>query len=165
MNAEETLLNFMRRPGYKPMRLEAIVKTLGGDRHDLDELRKAIPRLLKAGAIVTHKGLLLGLPKGTAGSRDDSLLEGTILFRASGSARVVFDVTPGDKPREALHIDANDTHVALHGDRVLVKLNQVRRDRNGDDWGLRHGGTRDQTRPHPTHRHPAPQPSAMVRRA
>ncbi|NBY37906.1 MAG: RNB domain-containing ribonuclease [Verrucomicrobia bacterium] len=135
MNAEETLLNFMRRPGYKPMRLEAIVKTLGGDRHDLDELRKAIPRLLKAGAIVTHKGLLLGLPKGPAGSRDDSLLEGTILFRASGSARVVFDVTPGDKPREALHIDANDTHVALHGDRVLVKLNQVRRDRNGDDWG------------------------------
>jgi hypothetical protein len=34
---------------------------------------------------------------------------------------VVFDAVPGSPPREQLHIDADDTHVALHGDRVLIK--------------------------------------------
>ena len=145
MNAEEVLLSFMARPGYRPMRLEAIVRTLGGGKEDLNRLRKAMPRLLKAGAIVTHKGMLLALPSAARtaapesaprASAEKSLLEGTILFRTSGSARVVFDPPdPGQKPREPLHIDANDTHVALHGDRVLVKVNPVRRGRDGEDWG------------------------------
>lgn len=139
MSAEEILLNFMGRPGYKPMRLEQIITALGGSRDDLKRLQKSIPRLLKAGAVATVKGHLLTLPKAATGSkvptRDDSLLEGTILFRPSGSARVVFDAVPGEAPREQLHIDADDTHVALHGDRVLIKINTGRRDRNGDDWG------------------------------
>ena len=145
MSAEEVLLNFMGRPGYKPMRLEAIVTALGGGREDLMRLRKTMPRMLKTGAVITVKGHLLALPAarasapGTAPSParkpEADLLEGTILFRPSGSARVVFDAIPGSPPREQLHIDSDDTHVALHGDRVLVKLNANRRDRNGDDWG------------------------------
>jgi exoribonuclease R len=114
------------------MRLEAIVQALGGTREDLRRLSKTIPRLIKAGAVVTVKGHLLALPfGGGAGAREPEaeLLEGTILFRPSGSARVVFDAVPGSPPREQLHIDADDTHVALHGDRVLVKLNANRRDR------------------------------------
>ena len=139
MSAEEVLLKFLARPGYKPMRLEAIVQALGGTREDLRRLSKTIPRLIKAGAVVTVKGHLLALPFAGQGSGarkpDAQLLEGTILFRPSGSARVVFDAVPGSPPREQLHVDADDTHVALHGDRVLVKLNANRRDRNGDDWG------------------------------
>jgi len=145
MSAEEVLLNFMGRPGYKPMRLEAIVTALGGGREDLMRLRKTMPRMLKTGAVITVKGHLLALPAaraaapGTAPSParkpEADLLEGTILFRPSGSARVVFDAIPGSPPRDQLHIDSDDTHVALHGDRVLVKLNANRRDRNGDDWG------------------------------
>jgi len=137
MSAEEVLLKFLARPGYKPMRLEAIVQALGGTREDLRRLSKTVPRLIKAGAVVTVKGHLLALPFGggpSARKPEADLLEGTILFRPSGSARVVFDAVPGAPPREQLHIDADDTHVALHGDRVLVKLNSGRRDRN-DDWG------------------------------
>jgi len=136
MNAEEVLLKFLARPGYKPMRLEAIVQALGGTREELRRLSKTIPRLIKAGAVVTVKGHLLALPLGGGARKAEAeLLEGTILFRPSGSARVVFDVAPGSPPREQLHIDADDTHVALHGDRVLVKLNARRRDRDDDDWG------------------------------
>lgn len=142
MSAEEVLLKFLARPDYAPMRLEAIIQALGGDREDLRRLSKTIPRLIKAGAIVTVKGHLLALAAGPAGAGPGGarkaatdLLEGTILFRPSGSARVVFDAVPGSPPREQLHIDAADTHVALHGDRVLIKLNAQRRDRNGDDWG------------------------------
>ena len=123
------MLAFMARPGYQPMRLEAIADAIGADKADLRQLRKVIPGLIKAGAVTVRKRDLLMLPEG------QTLPEGTILFRASGSARVVFDAAPGQKPREQVHIEARDTGVALHGDRVLVKLNPVRRDRQGDDWG------------------------------
>jgi ribonuclease R len=129
MTAEEAMLAFMARPGYQPMRLEAIAAAIGATKADLRQLRKVIPGLIKAGAVVVRKRDLLMLPEGQA------LPEGTILFRASGSARVVFDAEPGQKPRDQLHIEARDTGVALHGDRVLVKPNPVRRDRQGDDWG------------------------------
>jgi len=129
MTAEEAMLAFMARPGYQPMRLEAIADAIGADKADLRQLRKIIPGLIKAGAVTVRKRDLLMLPEG------QTLPEGTILFRASGSARVVFDAEPGQKPREQVHIEARDTGVALHGDRVVVKLNPVRRDRQGDDWG------------------------------
>ena len=129
MTAEEAMLAFMARPGYQPMRLEALAAAIGADKHDLRQLRKVIPGLIKAGAVTVRKRDLLMLPEG------QSLPEGTILFRASGSARVVFDAEPGQKPREQVHVEARDTGVALHGDRVLVKFNPVRRDRQGDDWG------------------------------
>ena len=48
---------------------------------------------------------------------------------------MVFDAVPGSPPREQLHVDADDTHVALHGDRVLVKVKAGSRDRGDDDWG------------------------------
>jgi len=129
MTAEEAMLAFMARPGYQPMRLEALAAAIGATKADLRHLRKVIPGLLKAGAIAVRKRDLLMLPEG------QTLPEGTILFRASGSARVVFDAEPGQKPREQVHIEARDTGVALHGDRVLVKFNPVRRDRQGEDWG------------------------------
>jgi hypothetical protein len=50
MSAERTLLDFLARPDYRPMRLEAIVRALGGGKRELAQLRKVMPRLLKAGA-------------------------------------------------------------------------------------------------------------------
>jgi len=127
MNVEEAMLSFLARPDYVPMSLEAIMQAIGGDKSDLRHLRKIVPRLIKSGAIVVKKRNLLALPEG------ESLPEGTILFRSSGSARVVFTAEPGQKPRDPIHIDAKDTGVALHGDRVVIKLQRGRRDR--DDWG------------------------------
>ena len=66
MSAEEVLLKFLAQPGYKPMRLEAIVQALGGGKEDLRRLSKTIPRLIKAGAVVTVNGHLLALPFGGA---------------------------------------------------------------------------------------------------
>ncbi|MEY4271353.1 MAG: hypothetical protein RL250_219 [Verrucomicrobiota bacterium] len=129
MTVEEAMLAFMARPGYQPMRVEAIADAIGANKADLRHLRKVIPALIRSGAVAVRKRDLLMLPEGP------TLPEGTILFRASGSARVVFDAEPGQKPREQLHIEARDTGVALHGDRVVVKVNPLRRDRQGEDWG------------------------------
>lgn len=129
MNAEEAMLAFLARPDYVPMRLEEIIEQIGGDKSDLRKMRKIVPNLIKSGAIIVKNRELLALPEG------DPLPEGTILFRSSGSARVVFAAEPGQKPREPIHIDAKDTGVALHGDRVVIKLSRGRRDRQGEDWG------------------------------
>ena len=84
MNAEEAMLAFLARPDYVPMRLEDIIHQIGGDKSDLRKMRKIVPNLIKSGAIIVKKLELLALPEG------DPLPEGTILFRSSGSARVVF---------------------------------------------------------------------------
>jgi ribonuclease R len=133
MNAEQALLAFMARPDYSPMRLEVLVAHMGGNKSDLVRLRKIVPRLIKTGSLVLVKGHLLALPKGP--KANSNLGEGTILFRASGSARVIFDTTPGQKPRDPLHIEAKDTGVAIHGDRVVIKINPTRTGRDGEDWG------------------------------
>jgi len=129
MNVEAAVLAFLARPEYAPMRLEEIIQHIGGDKSDLRQMRKIVPALIKSGAVIVKSRDLLALPEG------DALPEGIILFRASGSARVVFTAVPGDKPREAIHIDAKDTGVALHGDRVVIKLNRTRRERGQEDWG------------------------------
>ena len=129
MNVEAAVLAFLARPEYAPMRLEDIIQHIGGDKSDLRQMRKIVPALIKSGAIIVKSRDLLALPEGEA------LPEGIILFRSSGSARVVFTAEPGQKPREPIHIDAKDTGVALHGDRVVIKLNRTRRERGQEDWG------------------------------
>ena len=129
MNVEAAVLAFLARPEYAPMRLEEIIQHIGGDKSDLRQMRKIVPALIKSGAIIVKNRDLLALPEG------DALPEGIILFRSSGSARVVFTAEPGQKPREPIHIDAKDTGVALHGDRVVIKLNRTRRERGQEDWG------------------------------
>ncbi|MEI6598620.1 MAG: RNB domain-containing ribonuclease, partial [bacterium] len=129
MNVEAAVLAFLARTEYAPMRLEEIIQHIGGDKSDLRQMRKIVPALIKSGAIIVKSRDLLALPEG------DALPEGIILFRASGSARVVFTAVPGEKPREPIHIDAKDTGVALHGDRVVIKLNRTRRERGQEDWG------------------------------
>ena len=129
MNVEAAVLAFLARPEYAPMRLEEIIQHIGGDKSDLRQMRKIVPALIKSGAIIVKSRDLLALPEG------DALPEGIILFRSSGSARVVFTAEPGQKPREPIHIDAKDTGVALHGDRVVIKLNRTRRERGQEDWG------------------------------
>ncbi len=129
MNVEAAVLAFLARPEYAPMRLEDIIQQIGGDKSDLRQMRKIVPALIKSGAIIVKSRDLLALPEGEA------LPEGIILFRSSGSARVVFTAEPGQKPREPIHIDAKDTGVALHGDRVVIKLNRTRRERGQEDWG------------------------------
>ena len=161
MNAEQALLAFMARPGYSPLRLEVIVAHMGGNKADLARLRKSLPRLIKTGTVVLVKGHLLALPKGP--KSNSNLVEGTILFRASGSARVVFEAVPGQKPREPLHIDSQDTGVALHGDRVMVKINPTP---YGPRWrrlGHRQRRPRHQPRPHATHGDAKKYPPHLVR--
>ncbi len=129
MTPEEAMLRHMARPGYEPQRLEELARAIGADRAAYQRLRKVVPRLVRAGALVVVARDRLALPP------QEDQLEGTILFRSSGSARVVFDSDGKGRPRDPVHVHATDTGVALHGDRVAIRLEPARGRRESGDWG------------------------------
>jgi len=110
------------------MRLEDLAREIGADQVAYKRLRKIVPKLISSGALVVVKRDLLALPP------QGDQLEGTILFRSSGSARVVFDRDDKGNARDPVHIQSEDTGVALHGDRVAIKMDPPRR-REAGDWG------------------------------
>ena len=122
------MLQRMAKPGYTPMRLEDLVREIGADQVAYKRLRKIVPKLINSGALIVVKRDLLALPP------QGDQLEGTILFRSSGSARVVFDRDDKGNARDPVHIQSEDTGVALHGDRVAIKMDPPRR-REAGDWG------------------------------
>jgi ribonuclease R len=128
MTPEEVMLQRMAKPGYTPMRLEDLAREIGADQVAYKRLRKIVPKLISSGALVVVKRDLLALPP------QGDQLEGTILFRSSGSARVVFDRDDKGNARDPVHIQSEDTGVALHGDRVAIKMDPPRR-REAGDWG------------------------------
>ena len=73
MTAEEAMLAFMARPGYQPMRLEALADAIGANKEDLRHLRKVIPGLLKAGAIAVRNGHDQGGDAAVTASSDTDL--------------------------------------------------------------------------------------------
>ena len=128
MTPEEIMLQRMAKPGYTPMRLEDLAREIGADQVAYKRLRKIVPKLINTGALIVVKRDLLALPP------QGDQLEGTILFRSSGSARVVFDRDDKGNARDPVHIQSEDTGVALHGDRVAIKMDPPRR-REAGDWG------------------------------
>jgi ribonuclease R len=129
MTPEEALLRHMARPGYEPTRLEDLARAIGADREAYQRLRKAVPQLVRSGALVVVARDKLALPP------QGSHPEGTILFRSCGSARVVFDADAKGKTRDPVHVHATDTGVALHGDRVALELEPSRGRRQSGAWG------------------------------
>lgn len=122
MELEEKLLEFMRRKDYSPLRLDELHKALGGDGKLFRKLKKILPRMVRAGSVAQVKRDRFCLPS------DADLISGRILFRNSGSAKLLPD-TPADgsPPPPAVHLRAEDTGTAFHGDRVVVRLERKRR--------------------------------------
>lgn len=147
MELEEKILEFMRRKDYSPLRLDELHKALGGDGKLFRKLKKTLPRLVRAGVVAQVKRDRYCLPA------DADLVSGRLIFRASGSAKLLPDVpvmlppidsddadsdgtaAPGNAPKTAprnasanakipaaVHVRAEDTGTAFHGDRVVVRL-------------------------------------------
>ena len=122
METEEKILEFMRRKDYSPLRLDELHKALGGDGKLFRKLKKILPRMVRAGTIAQVKRDRFCLPS------DADLVSGRILFRNGGSAKLLPDTpTDGSPPPLSVHIRAEDTGTAFHGDRVVVRLERKRR--------------------------------------
>ncbi len=122
----QELMRLLSAPEYVPLRLEEIAERLQLKGAEARKLRHLVSEWVRRGKIAQVKAERYCLP------RDADLVTGTIRFRQSGSAVVIPETAPGEAPGETLVVRAEDTGVALHGDRVLVRLvhkNRPRRHR------------------------------------
>ncbi|MFW5883315.1 MAG: ribonuclease R family protein [Verrucomicrobiota bacterium] len=113
---QEQLLSLMREPGYVPMREDALAEALEQEgARDRKSLGRALKRMVQDGALAKIKNGRYILP------RDADLVTGEIRFRQSGSAVLLPEATEGNPSPEPFQIHAEDTAVALHGDRVVAR--------------------------------------------
>ncbi len=116
MLLRDKILQHMRRADYVPTRRNELAEALKLNKKEENDLDKEIDTLLRKGYIARIKKNRLCIPQ------DANLVSGTIIFRQSGSAIVVRDPHLGRKDESPVTISAEDTWVAMHRDRVLVRL-------------------------------------------
>jgi len=116
MKLRQPLLALLSAPGYVPLAEPEIARALNLPRPERAALASAVRQLLVAGEIVGIKQGRLCLP------RDADLVTGRIQFRQGGSAYVIREKSTGGPAPEDVQIAAEDTGVAIHGDKVVVRL-------------------------------------------
>ncbi len=131
MSYAEPLIGLMKRRDYVPLPINRVAERLKIPEAEREAFYKEVKELQRSGTIVKLKKDRLCLP------RDADLCTGRIRFRQSGSAVLVSENLENGSPAEPVQIKAEDTWVALHNDRVLVRLIPTRhryrttRDRKG----------------------------------
>lgn len=115
MPIEDQILSLLGQSGYTPLTINEIGQKLGGAAA-ARQVRKALPLLLSTGAVAKVKKNCFCLPS------DADLASGTILFRQSGAAKLLPEPSPQNPHPAPIHIRAEDTGIALHGDKVLVRI-------------------------------------------
>ena len=88
---------------------------------DFTAFKKEVNQHLRQGTLVKLKKNRVCLP------RDADLITGKVRFRQSGSATLFPDTLEGSDSRPPYHINAEDTAVAMHGDRVVCRIHHDRR--------------------------------------
>ncbi len=116
MDFEKTILDLLQSESYSPLRLDEIYKKISKSVPEatFSRVKKALHKLLRARKISKMKGDKFALPKAA------NLISGEIFFRQNGSAKLIPDDLSASK--NPILIRSGDTSVALHGDKVLVKI-------------------------------------------
>ncbi len=143
MKLRERILTLLRHSEYSPLNEQGLARKLGLTKKERHGLKHELRLLLSGGALRRVEGdriALAGPPPRDAGGRSATREEGTItgkvIFRQGGSALVIPDATDEDESPDAIQISSEDTGVALHGDRVAVRVYAKltpRRDRRGNE--------------------------------
>ena len=118
MKVSDTILQLLKERNYVPMRQDEILNLLNIRGDIAKQARQWIAQSIEAGQIVHSKNERLSLAAKT------DLMCGRILFRQSGSAFVIPDNEANKKGAIGHPVSPEDTGVALHGDHVLVHINE-----------------------------------------
>ncbi|MFP4166244.1 MAG: ribonuclease R [Opitutales bacterium] len=121
MDIHNAIIELLGAEDYVPMRREEICEALELDAEAKKEALQLIEKMLQRGEIARLKKDRLCIPK------DADLVSGRILFRQSGAASLIPDNEPGIPAAAGYPVAAEDTAVALHGDRVLARINATTR--------------------------------------
>ncbi|MEC8333528.1 MAG: RNB domain-containing ribonuclease [Verrucomicrobiota bacterium] len=118
MKVSDTILQLLKERNYVPMRQEEILNLLDIKGDIAKQARRWIAQSIEAGKLQYSKDERLSL------AAKNDLISGRILFRQSGSAFVIPDNESNKKGAIGHAVNAEDTGVALHGDHVLVQINE-----------------------------------------
>lgn len=129
MKLRDRLLNLMRQADYVPLDARGLAGNLQLKKRDRRKLDLEIRSLSDSGQIVRIKKDRYCLPS------DADLVTGRIAFRQSGTAFVIPDRVEGQPEPPSIRISAEDTSVAMHGDRVVARLSTARPGRRGRPTG------------------------------
>lgn len=116
MNIEKQLFELLKSKDYIPMRTNEIMLALGLPKNKWKRFKYTFFSHVDAGRIVKVKKERYCLP------RDADLITGIIRFRQNGSATLVAEKKLDQFDTDLFHIQPHDTHVSIHGDRVVARV-------------------------------------------
>jgi len=134
------ILPHLKSPDYVPVPVEKLAEQLGIEKKQFARFKTEVSRHMRQGTLVKLKKNRICLP------RDADLITGIIRFRQSGSARIIVETAPDAPPMEPYEVRAEDTGVAMHGDRVVGRINEERRGRARPERKGRGASPRDSQR-------------------
>jgi ribonuclease R len=115
------LLEILKDPEYIPLSIDRLAEKMEIPAEDFTGFKREVNQHLRQGTLVKLKKNRVCLP------RDADLITGIIRFRQSGSATLFPDSVEGADERSPYEINAEDTGVSMHGDRVVGRIHQDRR--------------------------------------
>jgi ribonuclease R len=136
-NLEDTILEYCRRPEYKPVKPRVIAKKLGLDDDGARDLKRAIKQLVKRGALGYGANHLVTVA-GVVGGKNNAANRIAGIFRRTeqgfGFVRPEGASAAADR-KDDIFIAAKDSLDASTGDQVLVRLRKKRDERRPNPEG------------------------------
>ena len=119
MHADEHILRLMRERVDHPATAKELIQLLKIPREERAGFKRRLRHLVGEGALVEIRGHRFGLPDLM------NLVVGRVSTHPRGFGYVVPEGPPGDGPSQ-IYIDGSNLNQAMHGDRVVVRLEHQR---------------------------------------
>ena len=125
MDIRQKIQTLLATPNYHPLRRDELGKKLRLNTTERRDFRRVLAEMLDKGEVVRVRTDRFVLP------HDADLVVGRIEFNEKGFAFLRPELPPETttpaKPRADIYVAGEDTGVALHGDKVVVRLHRDRR--------------------------------------
>jgi ribonuclease R len=115
------ILEILKDPEYIPLSIDRLAERMEIGGNEFTAFKREVGQHLRQGTLVKLKKNRVCLP------RDADLITGIVRFRQSGSATLIPDNVEGAESRPPYHVNAEDTGVAMHRDRVVCRIHHDRR--------------------------------------
>ncbi|KNF10112.1 ribonuclease R [Gottschalkia purinilytica] len=113
MNIKHKIVEFMREQAYKPMLKEELARFFEIEKNQYKDFYKILDEMEKEGLVVQTRQSTYGVPERM------NLVVGTIQAHHRGYGFLI----PDDKELSDVFISAQDLNGALHGDKVIARVN------------------------------------------
>ena len=125
MDIRQKIQTLLATPNYHPLRRDDLGKKLRLNATERRDFRRVLAEMLDRGEVVRVRTDRFVLP------HDADLVVGRIEFNEKGFAflrpELPAETTTPAQPRPDIYVAGEDTGVALHGDKVVVRLHRDRR--------------------------------------